>query len=64
MSLGVARAAGSSCTITSYSLLFRVKVLIRLPPSSACRVVATSPTGTPEILGPVAVEAAPSAPAC
>ena len=33
--------------MTSYCLLLRVNVLVRLPPSSTCRVVATSPTGTP-----------------
>ena len=47
MSLGVARARGSSCTITSYCLLSRVKVLTSRPPSSAWSVVATSRTGTP-----------------
>ncbi len=47
MSLGVARARGSSWTITSYCLLFRVNVLVRLPPRSTWSVVATSPTGTP-----------------
>ena len=47
MSLGVARARGSSCTITSYCLLSRVNVLVLLPPSSTWSVVATSPTGTP-----------------
>ena len=47
MSLGVARSRGSSCTITSYSLLFRVNVLVRVPPSSVWSVAATSPTGTP-----------------
>ena len=47
MSLGVARARGSSCTITSYCLLLRVKVLVLLPPSRTWSVVATSATGTP-----------------
>ena len=64
MSLGVARARGSSCTITSYCLLSRVKVLVLLPPSSTWSVVATSPTGHAEVLRPVAIEADRRAAAC
>ena len=43
----LARSLGSSWTITSYSLLSRVKVLTLRPPSMVCSVLAIASTGTP-----------------
>ena len=56
MSLGVARARGSSWTITSYCLLARVNVPVLLPPRSTWSVVATSPRHA-QVFRTVAVEA-------
>src|SRR6476620_3692677 len=56
MSLGVARARGSSCTITSYCLLARVKVLVFLPPRSTQRRRDVRHRNA-EVLGPISIEA-------
>ena len=57
MSLGVARARGSSCTITSYSLLFRVKVLDLAAAEQRLQRGGDVAHRHAEVLGAVAVEA-------